>query len=129
MSHESEIEILRQAKALGYFNILFFVATESATLNIARVRQRVELGGHDVSAGRISAGYERALNLLPEAILECDRVVLFDNSYRARPGEPVRLVPFAEILRKDGELISQPKRGPLPDWFKPAFLNLLPSLR
>lgn len=59
MSHPSKIELLAAAKQRGYRIGVFFVATESTDLNIARVRQRVALGGHDVPLDRIRARYER----------------------------------------------------------------------
>jgi predicted ABC-type ATPase len=99
MSHPSKIEVLKQARSLGYIVILYFVATEAPELNVARVRQRIALGGHSVPEDRIVKRYKRAMDLLPDAIRQCDRAVLFDNSYRAPDdGEP-RLVPSCELVR------------------------------
>ncbi len=103
MSHPSKIDVLKQAKALGYFNVLYFVGTELPELNISRVRQRVGLGGHDVPDDRIIARYSRAMTLLPLAIAQCDRVVLFDNSYRFLPDTQVVFEPFCEILLDGNE--------------------------
>jgi len=68
---------------------------------VARVQQRVALGGHAVPENRIATRYQRSLQLLPAAAVQCNRVVLFDNSYRASPGGTVKLAPFCEILRDD----------------------------
>jgi len=38
MSHPSKIDVLKQARSLGYSNVLYFVALESPELNVARVR-------------------------------------------------------------------------------------------
>lgn len=109
MSHPSKIEVLRRARSLGYFVVLYFVGTESPVLNIERVRQRVALGGHDVPHDRIVARYERTMALLPEAIVECDSAVLFDNSLRHLPDKDVILTPICEIL-VDRSQISNPVR-------------------
>jgi predicted ABC-type ATPase len=68
MSHPSKIEVLREAKARGFRTALYFVATESPSLNVARVAQRVLLGGHDVPEDRIRQRYVRTLDLLPQAL-------------------------------------------------------------
>jgi predicted ABC-type ATPase len=81
---------------LGYAIVVYFVATESPDLNIARVRQRVALGGHDAPEERIAARYRRTMDLLPDAIARSDRVPLFDNSYRQSRKGHVLLAPFLE---------------------------------
>jgi predicted ABC-type ATPase len=117
MSHPSKIAVMAQARALGYFNVLYFVATETPELNIARVRQRVALGGHDVPEERIVSRYRRTLALLPDAIAQSDRVILFDNSYRDGPDSVVSLAPFCEISRKTGALvITRVQRDKVPIW-------------
>ena len=113
MSHPSKIEVMRQARALGFRTALYFVATESVELNIARVRQRVLLGGHDVPEDRIRERYRRALALLPDAIALADLMVLFDNSR----GTPVVLRPFFQKI--GDQLTIEP---PMPDWALPAIL-------
>lgn len=127
MSHESKINILKQARALGYFIVLYFVATESPDLNVARVAQRVALKEHDVPRDKIIKRYARSMKLLPKAVAQCDRAVLFDNSYRDEANGPVRLVPFCEIERRpDGfELLPNVlianlfgDKGPVPDWMR-----------
>ncbi|HEX3674130.1 MAG TPA: hypothetical protein VHU87_07625 [Rhizomicrobium sp.] len=127
MSHPSKIDVLRRARALGYFNILYFVGTESPELNVARVAQRVALGGHDVPEDRIVARYKTTMALLPKAVAECDRTVLFDNSYHDAPGGPVKLSPFCEIIRKSQKIEMAPQApgnnlfgdaGPVPGWMR-----------
>jgi predicted ABC-type ATPase len=107
MSHPSKIDVLKQARAADYLVALYFVATESPELNIARVRQRVSLGGHDVPQDRIVARYQRTIALLPQAILQSDRALLFDNSFRYLPDQDVLLTPLCEIQ------IAQGTPGPL----------------
>lgn len=80
MSHPSKIEILRRAKALGFFIVLYFVSTENPAINIDRVANRVKLGGHDVPKSLIEARYYRTMSMLPDAMAHSDQIYLFDNS-------------------------------------------------
>jgi predicted ABC-type ATPase len=123
MSHPSKIDLLRQAKAAGFRVGLFFVATEAADLNVARVRQRVALGGHPVPETRIRGRYDRSLGLLLEAVLIADQVVLFDNSTRAAPGEPVIMRP---VIRFDaGPPATVKISDPIPAWSSKAVWSLV----
>lgn len=130
MSHPSKIDLLGEARALGYSVVTYFVALEEPRLNVERVRQRVQLGGHPVPEDRIILRYQRCLDLLPAAIRECDRLVMFDNSYRRKALLPVVLVPFCDVRRvsrrakksvfryfgSDGELLFPEAAGSLPRW-------------
>lgn len=80
MSSPDKVALLRQAKASGYKNYLYFIATESPTINIARVRHRVATGGHDVPESKIVSRYYRSLELVGDAVQHTDRAYLFDNS-------------------------------------------------
>jgi len=123
MSHPSKVEILSRAKDAGYFVILYFIATEDPALNVARVKQRVALGGHDVPADRIVARYHRALTLLLQAMALSDHCVLFDNTYRAAEGEDVVLRPFFTLIRTESglKLVSIP---PIPLWAREAIASV-----
>ncbi|HWD29093.1 MAG TPA: zeta toxin family protein [Rhizomicrobium sp.] len=125
MSHPSKVGLLSQAKEAGYAIVLFFVATESPELNVARVRQRVTFGGHDVPADRIVARYHRTMSLLPAAIALCDRVVLFDNTYRPPRDEDIVLKPLVEMTVTDGKggahfALRVRATAPLPRWMSEA---------
>ncbi len=80
MSHPSKLDFVRQAKGRGYRTYLYFVCTESAEINKARVARRAALGWHDVPVPKIEARYARSLGLLAEAALLADRCFLYDNS-------------------------------------------------
>jgi hypothetical protein len=55
MSHRSKVEILQRARDAGYRTYLYFVATEDVEINVARVANRVELGGHAVPVEKSGA--------------------------------------------------------------------------
>jgi predicted ABC-type ATPase len=83
-SHPSKLDLLRRAKEKGYVVWLTFIYLESPALAIARVRERVERGGHDVPAERIRGRYERLPDMIRAAVRLVDRVFIVDNSYRDR---------------------------------------------
>ncbi|MEZ0387244.1 MAG: zeta toxin family protein [Verrucomicrobium sp.] len=84
MSSRDKVELLRKAQAVGYRTYLYFIATDDPSINVARVRARVSLGGHDVPEEKIVQRYTRSLGLLLPAIKHSDRAYLFDNSADGR---------------------------------------------
>ena len=96
MSHPSKVEILRTARALGYRVVVYFVATEDPSINVARVEERVAAGGHDVPREAITGRYTRTMALLYSAVRAAGTTYLFDNSSsapaRSGPERPFRVV-------------------------------------
>lgn len=80
MSHRSKIAELAAARESGYRNYLYFVCTDDPSVNIQRVENRVEKGGHDVLDDKISSRYYKTLDNLFDVIKVCYRTYLFDNS-------------------------------------------------
>lgn len=115
MSHRSKVEILQRARDAGYRTYLYFVATEDVEINVARVANRVELGGHAVPVEKIRSRYHRSLDLLFNAIRNTDRAYIFDNS---RHGSDRSWI--AEVT--DGKEIEL-KVAEIPNWFQAAVIN------
>jgi predicted ABC-type ATPase len=80
MSHPGKIDFLKTAKERGYKTYLYFIATDDARINVSRVHNRVEKGGHPVPKQKIYERYERSLNLLFNALQIVDRAYILDNS-------------------------------------------------
>ncbi len=114
MSHPSKLELIWEARRLGYTCYLYYICTDSPAINVERVRTRVSLGGHDVPAANIAARYHRSLLLLRPAINLSYRAFLFDNSERvSNPGSDA-----GGLLRleyKEGSPL-QLFRGAVPGW-------------
>ena len=53
MSHPSKIKELKKAKEKGYRIYLYFVCTDDAEINVNRVANRIEKGGHPVDVYKI----------------------------------------------------------------------------
>jgi predicted ABC-type ATPase len=112
MSSPDKVALMEKARTLGYRTYLYFIATEDPQINIARVKSRVHLGGHDVPVDKIVSRYARSLDLLLPAIRQSHRAYLFDNS---RHGGDHLWV--AEIT--DGSDLET-KCSPVPLWFQRA---------
>lgn len=80
MSHISKVELLNYAKLKGFRTYLYYIATDDPEINISRVKNRVNLGGHNVPENLIIDRYHRSLDLLINALKATDRAYLFDNS-------------------------------------------------
>jgi predicted ABC-type ATPase len=80
MSHKNKVDLLQEAKRIGYRTYLYFICTDDPAINVARVAARVAEGGHPVPEQKIRDRYYRTLELLANAIKASDRAYLFDNS-------------------------------------------------
>lgn len=80
LSSENKVEFLRHAKAEGYFIRMFFICTDSPTINAARIAKRVMEGGHDVPIQKIISRYEKAILNAIKVTHFADRVYFYDNS-------------------------------------------------
>ncbi len=85
MSHHSKLDYIKLAKANGYKVYLYFVSTQDVSINIARVNQRVYMGGHDVPEKKIKSRYIKSLNNLYDALTISNRTYIFDNSEKDKP--------------------------------------------
>lgn len=80
LSRMDKVEYICKAKDAGYFVRLFFVCTESPTINAARIAQRVMEGGHDVPITKIITRYEKSILNCCFASKIADRTYIYDNS-------------------------------------------------
>ncbi len=95
-------------QALGYKIYISFLSTDLDTC-IARVKQRVQLGGHNVNPDVIRARYETGLKLLAHYKSMADRLALFDTS---------NLLTL-QIVLQNGMIIE--KIGDPKQWMIPVF--------
>ncbi|MCT4603594.1 MAG: hypothetical protein N4A59_11935 [Marinifilum sp.] len=80
-SHQSKIDIIKQAKEKGYKVYLYFVSTEHPDINVYRVKVvRVGKNGHDVDENKIRERYKRSMDFMYEAAQYSYQAYFFDNS-------------------------------------------------
>ena len=80
LSTERNLNLLRKAKAKGFFIRCIYVLTADVSVNIFRVRSRSAAGGHDVPKEKIKSRYTAALALIPALVDICDIVHIYDNT-------------------------------------------------
>lgn len=80
LSTDRNLELLREAKQAGYSVMAVFVLTCDPEINVARVRQRAEAGGHSVPEEKIRSRYAKSLSNLSSLVRIADRTMVLDNS-------------------------------------------------
>ena len=103
----AKLGLLEQARARGFAVFLIFIGLEGPVLSVARVKQRVQQGGHDVPDAKLRARFPRTLANLRAAIPLADEAFVFDNSSYDRPYRVL-------AVYRGGRLVSQ--HPPLPAW-------------
>ena len=111
-SHPSKLDLIDAARTGGFTVIVMHVGVDAPDLSVARVRARVEEGGHIVPEDKIRARYARGAPLIRSAILKADRGMVFDNSSLNRP--PLHCLTFAS-----GRLVFAAAR--LPCWVRSVY--------
>jgi predicted ABC-type ATPase len=99
-SAPDKVDFVRRAKAKGYFIRLFFVGTESPTINASRIARRVMEGGHDVPIAKIISRYSKSIANCSIVSKIVNRVYVYDNSIEF--AEPTLLFRVT-----DGQLIKE----------------------
>jgi predicted ABC-type ATPase len=118
MSSDDKVKFMKRAQDQGYRTYLYFVATDSVTININRVANRVDDGGHPVAEEKIIKRYRGSLDLLPSAVAASNRSYIFDNSAE-------KSVLLAEVT--DGTDL-QYHCEEIPEWFVNAYIDKVTDL-
>jgi predicted ABC-type ATPase len=80
LSGHNYLRMMVEARERGFDVALIYVGTSDPKINVARVANRVALGGHDVPKVDIRRRYARSLINLPIAVARADVSIIFDNS-------------------------------------------------
>ena len=72
--------LVEAAQDKGFLVKLAYIATESPEINIGRVADRVNKGGHHVPDGDVVRRYYRSLDNLPDFFEKADEKTIIDNS-------------------------------------------------
>ena len=106
MSHSSKLNELIEAKSKGYRTYLYFVCIEDPSINISRIENRVDKGGHPVAKGDVVRRYYNTLNNLIPALKLVDKAYIFDNSTQD-------MYLFTQVKNGEIEIVSDS----IPNWF------------
>ena len=115
-SHPSKLDVLVQARQLGFLTTLFFVSVDDPRINVERVKTRVGLGGHDVPLDRIVARYRRTMAVLPDIVAHVDRAFILDNSELLPAPDSFRIRLVATTRAVEPNQITISLRPPVPVW-------------
>lgn len=110
--------LLAKAAQAGMDVRMWYVGLSSAELHLARVRQRVERGGHDIPEELVRRRYVHSRLNLIELLPQLHSLRVFDNSPEASPesGSPPKLT---LVLQMEGRVIVGPDDlTPTPGWAK-----------
>ena len=80
LSGNTYLRMMVRAKKLGYLVVLLYIGTSDVSINLQRVRNRVEKGGHDVPEEDQLRRYPRSLANCKKAFELADEAIVFDNS-------------------------------------------------
>ena len=80
LTGHSELRVMADAQAAGYKITLVYVGLADALISLARVRERVARGGHDIPGPIIMRRYCKSLANLRAAIELADRIFILDNT-------------------------------------------------
>lgn len=87
LSSEFKMDLLKKAKAEGYFIKCIFVLTVDPRVNVARVKSRVAQGGHGVERDKNFDRYHKSLGNIKRLLAICDIMHVYDNTV-----EPCRII-------------------------------------
>jgi predicted ABC-type ATPase len=80
LAGKNYLRMMLQARLGGFEIVMVYIGTENVEINLARIRNRVLAGGHDVPEEDVRRRYARSFENLPTAIKRVDHTILFDNS-------------------------------------------------
>ena len=80
-SSPEKLDFVKRAKKLGFFIRLFFICTDSPSINAGRVTMRVIKGGHDVPIPKIISRYYRSILNCFNAIQLIDRIYFYEKFF------------------------------------------------
>jgi predicted ABC-type ATPase len=105
LAGKNYLRMMLEARCDGFEIVLVYIGTETVEINLARIRNRVLAGGHDVPEADVRRRYKRSFKNLPIAIKRADHTILFDNSTE----EGYRLI--AILSSAESQWLKEP-----PDW-------------
>lgn len=114
MSHSSKIDFMRKASENGFKVYFYFVCTSDPDINLSRVENRIQQGGHAVDPEKIVSRYFRCLQLLSSAFLVADRAFVIDTTYG-----------FSEVIVEKNGIDVKVLKSEVPEWVEEYLLKYL----
>ena len=116
---------LMEAMAAGLEVNVWFIGLDSMELHVARVRQRVARGGHDIPRADIERRYVRGRLNLIHVLPKLNQLVVYDNSAQADADAPAKAGPRLLLRRVGGAITGPADLSQTPAWAKPIIAAAL----
>jgi len=118
-------KLLRDAIDAGIDVHVWYVALESPELHLARVRERVARGGHDIPERDIRRRYDASRQNLIELLPGLASLRAYDNSADADP--PAGKAPEPRLLlhMERRRVVRHCELATAPEWVKPILMTAL----
>jgi len=116
LSSDEKVDYISKAKEAGYFIRVFYVCTESPSINAARIADRYIAGGHTVPIEKIVSRYSKSIVNCARVMKLVDRVYVYDNSVEQ---QAARLL----FRISDGKLVKK-YSSDMPEWASILINNL-----
>lgn len=81
LSGRLPIKQMHSARDNGFKVVIYYMGVEKIAINLNRIRQRVEQGGHNIPKEDVLRRESRSLNNLLKMIFVADEIYLIDNTY------------------------------------------------
>lgn len=116
--------LLIEAAKVGFKVKIWYAGLESVDTNIARVKARVDSGGHDIPEADIRQRWDSSRRNLIKLLPHLDSLRLYDNSTEADPRKGTPPLPEL-LLHIAGKKIVGIASQEAPEWAKPIIAGAL----
>ncbi len=117
--------LLSSALLQGLEVRIWYVGLSSVELHIARVKARVEKGGHRISEQKIRERFDRSRLNLIRLLPRLTELLLYDNSNEADPDVGERPEPMLLLHMASGKIVGSYNLQSIPEWAKPILAMAL----
>lgn len=119
-------DILLRAATSGTRVSVYYIGLNSMELNIKRVAERVERGGHDIPIEKIRQRWEGSLLNIIRLLPHLNELLVYDNSKSVKKGAspaPERLIKLSDGIIEGGS--NNLLRNDFPEWAQPIAMEAI----
>ena len=120
--------LLTEAAQAGFKVKIWYAGLESVELNLARVKARVEQGGHDIPKADIRKRWDSSRRNLIKLLPYLHSLRLYDNSREADPKLGNAPRPKLLLHVEAGKIVGPEDLSGAPNWAKPIIAGAAKSL-
>jgi predicted ABC-type ATPase len=117
--------LLSSALSAGLDVRVWYVGLSSVELHIARVRAKVEKGGHPIPEQKIRERFDRSRLNLIRLLPRLTELLVYDNSSEANPDAGERPEPKFLLHMDSGKIVGSCDLRLVPEWAKPIVAAVL----